>query len=202
MKKLFYFLITLIMIAGVSAKDFSCYADSVDTYKPGLNNKGGSISPDRSDSGRALGIPEETDSLNFASLGFSGELILKFDSAILDKPGFDFKVVETSYGSPSCSAYPEKVHVYASFDKISWKDFGVKCLDSEFDLDGLDKAYYLKLVDATDPDHFSGTVDAYDVDGVIAYSCEKIPDNVPEFSAIGMVLAALGSLLLFVFKRK
>ena len=106
-------------------------------------------------------------------MGFGGELILKFNNFIVNESGNDIAVTETSYGSPSCNMYPEKVHVFASEtgDEGSWEDLGTGCLDSEFDLGSLDWAQYVKLVDASDPEDFAGTVDGFDVDAVEALHC-------------------------------
>ncbi|MBD3389182.1 MAG: hypothetical protein GF416_08815, partial [Candidatus Altiarchaeales archaeon] len=151
-----------------------CYATSVSAYNPV-----GPIAPGRDDPSKALGAPEEDDTENFVTLGVGGELVLEFDEVIVDQPGMDFRVVETSYGSPPCTEYPEKVQVWASItgDPLSWALVGTGCLDSEFDLNGaIGAAKFIKLVDQTDPLDFPAGGDGYDVDGVGGYTCEPCID--------------------------
>jgi len=147
------------------------WADGVIEYIQGTRSDGSPIDSERTDSTNALGEAQYNDTLNFVSLGLGGVLILGFDNLIINDDGNDIEVVETSYGSPSCSSYPEKVHVYASQYSQSWEDLGVGCLDSEFDLGLLPWAQYVKLIDETNPDDFNEVVDGFDVDGVKAINC-------------------------------
>jgi len=162
------------------------WADAVIEYNQGTNSSGGLIAPERTDPSQALGAAENNDTLNFVSLGFGGSLILEFDNFIINGEGNDIRVVETSYGSPSCNRYPEKVRVYASQtgECGTWVNLGVGCLDSEFDLGSLTWARYLKLVDETNADDFGGSADGFDVDGVEAiHSSSEKPG--PTYEARG-----------------
>ena len=153
---------------------FSCNAAEVVNYSPGLRNNGSPIPDDRNDPAKALGVPQNNDTINFVSLGFGGSLIVKFDNRIFNGEGNDLFVKETSYGNPTCSGYPEYVEVSASQDGENFVVLGTSCQDGEFDLGDLIWAKYIKFTDKTNPDDFNVTVDGYDVDGMIA-NC--IDDN-------------------------
>ena len=142
------------------------WADSVIS----ADQNGTSVPSERSDTGKALGEAQNDDTMNFYSLGMGGNLILHFDNKIVNDEGADLEIFETSFHSPSCSAYPEYVHVYASQDGQTWEDLGSKCQDSDllFDLGSLDWAEYVKLVDES-----TNNGDGFDVDGVRALHCEE-----------------------------
>jgi hypothetical protein len=150
-------------------------ADEVLLYEPGLRKNGSPLPASRNDSSKALGLPQNDDTLNFVSLGMGGNLTLKFNDAIVNKGGDDLQVVETSYNDPTCSSYPEWVEVYASKTGHpgSWEYLGTHCQNESgtYDLGSLDWAQYIKLVDVSDPDDFSGSGDGFDVDGIIATTC-------------------------------
>ena len=157
------------------------WADTVVDFEQGLRNNGTPVLPERSDPNNALGEAQDNDTINFVSLGFGGTLILGFDNLIENGDGNDVEVIETTYGSPSCDAYPEYVQVYASQDGNTWEDIGTSCLDGTFDLGSLAWAKYIKLVDITNPDDFEGRVaDGYDVDGVRAIHCYNLAEETYE----------------------
>ncbi|TVR79187.1 MAG: T9SS C-terminal target domain-containing protein [Chitinophagaceae bacterium] len=149
----------------------SCQADSVVSYNQGLNKLGGPVLADRSDPLVVLDPPTGNNAPGeFFSLGFGGEIVVKFNDGIKNEPGQnDFKVYETSFGNPSCNQYPEKIDVFASQDGTpsSWVYLGQGCLDSEFDLGPLPWAKYIKLIDVSNPNDFSNAVnsDGYDLEG-------------------------------------
>ncbi|WP_027000087.1 DUF4114 domain-containing protein [Eisenibacter elegans] len=145
-----------------------CTAAEVVAFSQGLTNRGRAVAADRSDPSRALGQPIGGDAKNsFVSLGFGGHIVLKFEQAIINGPGNDILVVETSFGAPTCNKYPEKVEAFASQDGQNFVSLGIGCLDSEFDLGDLEWAQYIKLVDVSNPADFRGEVDGYDLDGVV-----------------------------------
>lgn len=155
-----------------------CSASSVVNFDQGLRKDGSSVSPERSDPNQALGSAQDDDNgLNFVSLGFGGELIVEFDEDIVNTPGLDIRVSETSPTSPTCNQYPEMVRVYASQDGENWSDLGSACLDSEFELGTLDKARYIRMVDESVSSHFNHAADGYDVDAVEAFSCMERPED-------------------------
>lgn len=148
----------------------SCFAVDHKDYFPAKRKDGSDVTPNRSIPGRAYGAPQNTDVENFVALGFGGEITLIFASNIKNGPGNDIKVWETTFASPSCEVYPERVKVYASQDGCNFRYLGEDCQDAEFDLDeaGFAWAKYIKLVDATPKEFagFDGITDGYDVDAV------------------------------------
>ena len=144
------------------------WATSVAEYNEGTINDGGAIDEERANPEKALCEAEDDDTLNFVSLGFDGSLTLGFTKYIINSEGNDVKVVETSFGSPSCGSYPEKAKVYASQDGEEWQYLGSGCLDAEYDLGELSWAKYIKLEDNTDRSDFNNEGDGFDVDGVQA----------------------------------
>jgi len=145
------------------------WADVVVSYSPV-----GNIADERDNPDQALNATnydETSGTYNFVSLGLGGELVLEFDNLILNKTGDDIEVVETSWGSPTCNTYPERINVYASQNGIDWEDLGSGCLDSTFDLGGLDWAKYVKINDTTVLGENNYNGDGYDVDAVKAIHC-------------------------------
>ncbi|TAF66686.1 MAG: DUF11 domain-containing protein [Cytophagales bacterium] len=151
-----------------------CSAAEVVEFKQGLNSKGTAVALDRSDPTKALGAPQGGDAKgSFVSLGFNGHIILKFSDAIINGNGNDLRVVETSYGNPTCAKYPEHAEVFASQDGVNWVSLGSQCLDSEYDLGSLEWAQYVKVVDKSNPKSFGNDGDGYDVDGVVCLNGSK-----------------------------
>jgi len=161
--------------------EFCQHASEVISYEPGLQNNDEPILSERQDPEKALGEPENDDTLNFVSLGFGGTLILKFDNLIVNDEGWDFEIIETSYGNPSAESYPERIRVYASMDNTDWVFIGETIRDNytpgasanagQFDLGSLPWAQYIKIIDNSNPEDFTGKVDGYDVDGVNVRYC-------------------------------
>ncbi|MBZ9571926.1 hypothetical protein KJA15_01130 [Patescibacteria group bacterium] len=185
MKKIFLvtIIVTLLSVASIAMAGIpdgaaGPWADEMVSFNQGNRANGTPVVPERSDPTQALGPAEGTDTINFVSLGFGGILILKFDNCILNGEGDDIDIVETSYGSPSCGAYPETVRIYASQDNSTWEDLGTSCLDGACDLGSLPWAQYIKLVDESNTSDFGGTADGFDVDGVKAiHTAEECPEE-------------------------
>lgn len=153
------------------------WAASVVSTDQGKRKDGGNVVTERSDPNNALGAAQNNDTVNFFSLGFGGKIVLYFNNYIVNKPGTDVEiwVTETSYNSPSCANYPEKVTVEASKDGSAWTSLGTaQCLDSSFDLGDLEWAKYVRLTDVSNPADFSSDADGYDVDGVKATSVNRL----------------------------
>lgn len=155
----------------------SCYAHEVVSYTPGKTYNGTAIPSTRTNPEKALGEPERSDATtpenanNFVSLGFGGELVIRFEYPIANGPGADVKVWETTNPgwTGNCVTYPETVQAYASQDGCSWYYMGSGCQDAEFDLGELAWAQYIKLVDVSPKSAFASVghnVDGYDVDGI------------------------------------
>ncbi len=179
------------------------YASEVIAYNVGtLANGSGTPAAERMNPENALGEPQENDVVNFVSLGFGGELIVKLQSPVYnhnkngvyvenensinygEKSMADLIIVETSYGrrETNCGPnmdknYPEKIMVYGKQD-LSDNEWVLlsspegECRSSFIDIQqavdaGMSYIQYLKIVDITNPQHFSGSSDGFDVDGII-----------------------------------
>lgn len=168
------------------------WADYVEAFDQGVRKNGSPVLAERSDPTKALGPAQYSDTPNFVSLGFTtginGYIVLGYTNKILNGTGYDLKVVETSYGNPSESAYPEKAKVYVSKDGINWSYLGIAALDEQFDMDNglasdestpfvLDWAKFVKLQDISDKTspNFPNDADGFDVDGVQAFHCSAEP---------------------------
>ena len=169
----------LTQTTSISSEDLPCgadtvvsrYAEEVINFAQGLNNKGRAVHKGRSIPEKALGAPLENRFCNFVSLGFGGEIELRMDAPVLNKDGYDFIVVETTFGVKfiSCYWYPEKARIYVSKFGVNWVDMGQTCRDGFFDLEGkTDWFQYIRIVDETDGIYFSRFADGFDVDGVIS----------------------------------
>lgn len=92
-----------------------CFGGSVvvDSYQPGPMSNGSPITnPDRLDPSKALGEPQNDDTNNFVSLGYGGQITIAFEGVVMNNPGNDLEVTETTFGSPSFEDYPESADVY------------------------------------------------------------------------------------------
>lgn len=124
------------------------YAEEVIEYNPGtLANGTGTPPEERMVATNALGIPQETDVINFVSLGFGGDMIVELASPVYnfnkngvyvdneksinygEKSMADIVIVETSYGrrQSNCGPdrnqnYPERIDVYGkqSLEDSDW----------------------------------------------------------------------------------
>ena len=148
----------------------SCYAEEVISFNQKKQNDGSTVVSSRSNPAKALGAPENADTENFVSLGFGGDITLKFGSPIKNGAGNDLRVIESTFGNINCNRYPERVRVFASQDNCHFVYLGEGCQDSDFDLGALNWAQYIKLVDVSPVNGiYQGTpiADAYDVDGIM-----------------------------------
>lgn len=145
------------------------YAMSVESVSQGLRKNGTPVAASRSIAANALGAPQNTNTVNFISLGFGGSIVLKLGYVVFDKVGDDIQVVETSYGNPTCAAYGEKALVEVSLDGNSWTELGQLCLDGTVNLEvgGIGAAQYVRITDRSAASSFSGAGDGYDLDGVV-----------------------------------
>ena len=167
------------MVMDAVEVENSCVGGEVIAFNQGLRKKGTMIPPRRSNPDNALGTPEENTDYNFVSLGFGGSLIVKLDNSVVDLPGNDFKVYETSYMDfeDPCEAYPEMADVYVSFTGDEFYFVGTACKDTEFDIapSGLYEIQYVKIVDTSDIDYkgFGPAADGFDVDGIVCLDGES-----------------------------
>jgi hypothetical protein len=111
-----------------------------------------------------LGVPQGTNVVNFVSLGFGGKITLRFKYAVENNAnGLDLQVVETSYGNPSCNAYPEKARFEGSLDGTTWTDLGELCQDGKLEMGTLPYLHLLRITDVSDKTKFGSSADGFDV---------------------------------------
>ncbi|MEX1189256.1 MAG: T9SS type A sorting domain-containing protein [Bacteroidia bacterium] len=144
-----------------------CVGMEVISATQGKRSDGSDVLADRSHESAMLGTPDGVNAPGgFYALGFGGEVIIKMDGGILNRPGNDLKLYETSFGQPACDAYPEYADIYVSTDMVSWTQVATVCQDGEFDIAPLDYIMFVKIVDASTASDFGGIVDGYDIDGI------------------------------------
>jgi hypothetical protein len=145
------------------------YAMDYISSMQGSKKNGTDVSPSRSNVNNALGAPQNTNTVNFYSLGFGGNIVLGLGYAIFDKPGDDIQVVETSYGNPACANYPEEALIEVSLDGELWTELQTLCLDGSVDLSsgGAFAAKYIRITDRSAQSSFGGSADAFDLDGIV-----------------------------------
>jgi len=141
-------------------------AQSVVFFNQGLKKDGSPVALSRSNPENSLGIPQGTETVNFVSLGFGGQIVLKFDFTVFNKESFDFKITETTYNNPECEEYSEMVYVEVSMDGENWVELGIICLDGMVDLDTVPYFQYIRITDRSPLSEFTNSADGYDVDGV------------------------------------
>jgi hypothetical protein len=142
-------------------------ASEVISFTQQLTATGTPITPARSNPALALGAPQGTDVINFVSLGFGGQIVLKFPVVINVNPAAnELRVTETTFGSPACPSYPERAEFEGSLDGVTWTSLGEICLDGELNTDAAGPIQYLRITDISDVSAFSGVDDGYDVDGI------------------------------------
>jgi hypothetical protein len=160
-----------------------CSATSVVTYNPGKCKNGNNVPVIRSNADNALGAPQSNDTYNFVSLGFGGSLIIKYDFVIFNLGGDDIRVIETSFGNPTCPNYPEHATISVSMDGVNFTDLGELCLDGTIDLGSVPYAQYIKITDISNPAHFGGSADGYDVDAVVVLNgpCSTVGSRISAY---------------------
>ena len=159
------------------------------TYVRGTKKNGSPIDDNRAHPERATGAPQYNDAVNsFVTLGYGGSIVLCFDGAVMNGEGEDLKIVETSYGSPTCQNYKEYADVSVSIDGLTWYSVGTGCLDFNVDISNavdaggnaveLPWVYYVRIANN---DLMSQTEDGYDVDGVVVLNgeCPELVENRP-----------------------
>ena len=152
----------------------SCTVQEVVSFTQGKRKDMANVPAARSVQSNCLGNPQYNDAqnapINFLSLGFGGELVVKFPGAVANGSGNDIRIVETSFGNPSCANYKERIRVSVSQDGTTYSVIGEGCLDTDFDIgvSNLGWAQYVKITDISLRSDFpAADADGFDVDGVI-----------------------------------
>jgi hypothetical protein len=110
-------------------------------------------------------IAEQSDvtgQVNFISLGIKGQITLRYDCWIMNGPGVDFTVFETTWGNPGCTFnVSETALVEVSEDGFNWMTPGSTmngaggpynaCQNGSFDITPMIKVQYVRITDRTNP---------------------------------------------------
>jgi len=188
---------SLALVACTSSLDAQIYASSAD-QNLGTFANGNPIPASffRAQKFNAIGEPQRSDvdtqvngnpnSVNFSSLGFGGTLTLTMEAPFTQCEGPDVTVWETSYSTPSCNTWKEFAKVEVSQDGCNWYTVVESaCQDFSFDLPNeMPWALYIRLTDVSNENHFSGSADGWDLDGVEAF-CAANVELLPQGSAFG-----------------
>jgi len=186
------FLILIFTLFSLFSSAQTFYGNEVTNFNQGLNNLGGPVVQSRSNPLMALGQPQnvdiETGVINFVSLGFGGSITLKLENKIEVLPITTLSVYETTWTYTNCNVYGEKAEISVSLDNADFKVLGTTCLNSNtvFDVSqsGLDSIQYIKIVDISNPDQFSGfsfVSDGYDLDGIQVFNNGPLPIELKYF---------------------
>lgn len=179
----------------------ACTATCVLNYVEGTKKNGNPISDLRDEPNNALGYPQYDDTINFVTLGYGGSIDLCFgNEVVMNEPGDDFQIVETSFGNPTCSNYKEYADVYVSLDALVWYPVATGvCLDASIDISNAPVALpYVRYIRIVNNDALSTTEDGYDVDGVIVLNgdCQPaIVRNNPSTTIVGSLQANVAGLI-------
>ncbi|HEY0045558.1 MAG TPA: T9SS type A sorting domain-containing protein [Flavobacterium sp.] len=151
-----------------------CTGMTVISYVQGKQSDGTPVAADRSNVSKVLGEPDGANTPGeFFTLGFGGHIIIKMNGGVLNRPGNDLRIYETTFDY-LCPTYPERANIFVSKDMNSWTSVGTLCQDGEIDIAPLDWIQYVKIVDITDKTKFNQVVDAFDVDGI---KCINMPSS-------------------------
>ena len=150
--------------------------------------------PSRSIPGQAL-IAEQSDitgDMNFFSLGFGGQMVLRSDEWVANGVGNDFTVFETTWGDPKCRpTNSEQALIEVSEDGINWITPGAitagiggsynACYNGSFDISPLNKIQFIRITDRTNPawNVRGDGVDGYDVDGITVNYVLPVTNSAP-----------------------
>lgn len=156
-----------------SAQGSIVWASQVEHFDQGFKKNGGVVDASRSNPDHALGAPQGTDTLNFVSLGFGGEIVLSFGTPF----AHEAIVVETTYGNPA--GHPEAAELFvgigATWDVAVW--YSVTTIQNTADNQPISLAgvmgesghsafNFVKIADRTNPALHGGEGDGFDIDGV------------------------------------
>lgn len=140
------------------------WVDSVISNNQGQTKGAGAVIPARSDTSEVLGA---ADGL-FYSLGFGGDIVVKFNKYVPDEDGADISVHEITNG-----VYPlETARVEVSQNGSEWYEVGTADNTEvgyfDFSGTGLTWIKYVRLTDTTDAGLHNNAADGFDLDAVDA----------------------------------
>ncbi len=171
-------------LMGMDANAFQddtngCYAVEVLDSNQGLKFNGDPVPADRSVLDAALNAPDASNAAGgFYSLGLGGDITLQLGGAVLNQPGSDLMIFETSFTGDDCGlGDDETALVEVSQFGVTWFSLGEICRDAELDIDGIPFSF-ITQVRITDTSTNNG--DGWDLDGIMAVGgCIDMDD--PDF---------------------
>ncbi|WP_026754230.1 T9SS type A sorting domain-containing protein [Sediminibacter sp. Hel_I_10] len=156
-------------LIGTNANAFQndqegCSPSEVVMFNQGMQSNGNAVAGARSDASQALGTPDMSNAAGgFVSLGIDGSITLSFTDAVLNGPGDDLMIYETSFSGDTCGASDDESAMIEVYNSISgWVDAGTICRDGSVDII-LPYATQIRITDVT-----TNGGDGYDVDGIVA----------------------------------
>ncbi|HAS46573.1 MAG TPA: hypothetical protein DCS93_39185 [Microscillaceae bacterium] len=143
-----------------------CVGGSLVSFTAGTKQDGSALDAGN-DPNQALGdATDPNDPTKSVSLGFGGEIVIKFDYALFNSSGDDISLVEYSPES-DCNANKEQVRVFASKFGNEWVLLGEGCMDANYDLGSLNWAQYFRVVDISNPSDFTdANANGFDLDAI------------------------------------
>ena len=143
-----------------------CEGRQLVSFTPGTKQDGSALDAGN-DPNQALGdVGDINDPTQSVSLGFGGEIIIKFDFALFNSSGDDISIVEYS-PEFDCNNNKERVKVYASKFGNDWTLLGEGCMDADYDLGTLNWAQYFRIVDVSSPSDFvDADANGFDLDAI------------------------------------
>jgi hypothetical protein len=154
------------------------WADNVVSFLPQGQADGGAISADLQNAWQALGA-SEWDGVNPISatagvtLGFKGQVTLKFDNAILNTPGKDVRIFTIHDGTNpfkigTKSYYKYRAKIEASQNCWNWKTIGYITGDTSLELGGLNWANCIQITDVSWRQYYYPTATGFRLESVQA----------------------------------
>jgi hypothetical protein len=172
-------------------------ASSVESYTQGLRKNGTTVTAASSIVSKTLGAPQNTElatPVNYFTLGFGGQIVLKLSSTCYRTNGTNEIVIYESSNSGdiiACASNPEKASVYGSLNGTNWvllnssicmnATLGIPA-NSTLSIGGAYGIRYLKITDVSNPAFFaSPTADGFDLDGVsVRIGCPAVAFRLAE----------------------
>ncbi len=153
-----------------------CFASEIINFSQGTQMNGNPVAANRSNPEMALGEPDASNAVGgFVSLGVGGSITLGFDGNVMDGPGNDLRIFETSFSGDICgNSDDEFADIELSQDGIEFIYVATICRDAEIDIadSGLEYITQIRISSA----EMTSTPDGYDVDGVEAiHGCASMP---------------------------
>jgi len=183
------FMLVLILHLAPAHSQTLHYPSAVISFSQGLDNTGSPVLFSRSNPVAALGAAQNSDAstsaINYVSLGFGGQIILKFSEPIPVYPSTVITMFETTYGY-QCNTYPEIADVFVSNNGVNYSYVGQTCGNSNTVLSlysVIDSVKYLKVVDASLLSAFTSfaNADAYDLDGAEIFTTSPLAIELTKF---------------------